>query len=83
MEKTHSDELRLLQRERAIARPKSPNAKLVILTDSIHKTVKEFKSMLALSLYFKADRVKLAQYRISGELFRGLYYLEAYTIYNL
>jgi group I intron endonuclease len=74
--KSHTDEIRLLQKERALARSKSPNAKSVILTDSNHKTIQEFKSMLALSFYLKADRAKLAQYRISGELFRGLYYIK-------
>ena len=74
--KTHSDEIRLLQKERALARFKSPNAKSVILTDSNHKVIQEFKSMTALALYLKADRARLAEFRISGELFRGLYYIK-------
>jgi len=74
--KSHTDEIRLLQKERALARSKSPNALSVLLTDANHKTIQEFKSMTALSLYLKADKAKLAQYRISGELFRGLYYIK-------
>ena len=74
--KTHTIESRNLIREIAIARPKSPNAKSVILTDSNHKIIQEFKSMTALSLYLKADKAKLAQHRESGKLFRDLYYIK-------
>jgi len=66
---------RKLLSEIAKARPKSHNARSVILTDSNHNFIQEFKSMTALSLYLKADKANLAKHRILGKLFRNSYYI--------
>jgi len=75
--KQHTLENRKLLSEIAKARPKSPNAKSVILSDSNHIFIQEFKSMTALSLFLKADKGTLAKYRELGKLFRGLYYIKS------
>lgn len=74
--KSHTSENIKLLSEIAKARPKSPNAKSVILTDSEHNFIQEFKSMTALSLYLRADKAKLAEYRNKGILFRDKYYIK-------
>lgn len=74
--KSHTEEVRLLLSNIAKARPKSPNAKSVILTDSDHNVIKEFKSMTELSIYLKADKAKLAECRNKGILFRNKYYIK-------
>jgi hypothetical protein len=71
--KTHSSENKELFLNIALARPKSHNAKSILLEDLNKNTTQEFKSMTALSLFLKADKGTLAKYRDSGELFRGIY----------
>lgn len=64
------------------------NAKPAALADSNHELIQEFKSMTALALYLKADRVRLAKFKISRELFRGpprggrtgLYYIKPVSL---
>lgn len=74
--KLHTSENKKLLSELAKARPKSNNAKSVILTDSNHEIIQEFDSMTALSLYLKADKANLAKHRDLGKLFRNSYYIK-------
>lgn len=75
--KNHTAENIKLLSEIAKARPKSHNAKSVILTDSDHNLIQELKSMTALSLYLRADKAKLAECRNKGTLFRDKYYIKS------
>lgn len=74
--KSHTAENIKLLSEMAKARPISNSAKSVILTDSNHKVIQEFKSMTALSQYLRADKAKLAECRNNGTLFRNEYYIK-------
>lgn len=73
--KNHTNEVKELMKQVAYTRDKSPNAKAVILKDLNNNIIKEFKSMLDLSIYLKADRANLAKHRNSGKPFRELYYI--------
>lgn len=75
--KSHTPENKKLLSELAKARPKSNNAKSVILTDSNHEVIQNFDSMTALSLYLKADKANLAKHRNLGKLFRNSYYIKS------
>lgn len=75
--KSHTPENKKLLSELAKARPKSNNAKSVILTDSNYEIIQEFDSMTALSLYLKADKANLAKHRDLGKLFRNSYYIKS------
>lgn len=74
--KSHTPENIKLLSELAKARPKSNNAKSVILTDSNNEVIQKFDSMTALSLYLKADKANLAKHRDLGKLFRNSYYIK-------
>jgi group I intron endonuclease len=73
--KTHIEEVKELMSQVALKRTKSNNAKPIFLKDSNYNIIGDFKSMLELSIYLKADKATLAKYRDSNKLFRGLYYI--------
>lgn len=77
--KTHTEENKLLLSAIAKNRTKLHRSTPVILTDSEHNLIQEFKSMSALALFLKADRARLAECRDNNLLFRNKYYIKPVT----